>query len=223
MRAPPPFAAARRLTGHSPKTVACVLMFAMGRAEFPVDTHVWRISMKLGWAPPSSTRETCYEHMNRRVPDQLKFDLHCLLVDHGKVWRPCRAAGMRTGLTSPPPALRVVRREWPTALRAAGRLPPCCAAAGRGGQGAAMRPRGRGGGRWRGGAGGGQARQAGARGLAPIGIQQRRGARRGALHFSTGNAARRLRKSSGSTSLSSPSGVPSSSSSVAGSLASSRS
>ena len=29
-------------------------------------------------------REECYQHMNARVPDDLKYDLHVLLVAHGK-------------------------------------------------------------------------------------------------------------------------------------------
>ena len=37
-----------RFKGVGPKTVACVLMFCLGRAEFPVDTHVWRITRDLG-------------------------------------------------------------------------------------------------------------------------------------------------------------------------------
>ena len=28
-----------------------------------------------------------YEHLNRTVPDQCKFDLHVLLVEHGKVYK----------------------------------------------------------------------------------------------------------------------------------------
>ena len=75
--------------GVGPKTVSCVLMFTMGRAEFPVDTHVWHMAKKLRWVPPAATRETTYEHLNRRVPDDLKYDLHVLLVDHGKRCRKC--------------------------------------------------------------------------------------------------------------------------------------
>jgi hypothetical protein len=37
--------------------------------------------------PKSATRETAYEHLNRRVPDECKFDLHVLLVEHGKVYK----------------------------------------------------------------------------------------------------------------------------------------
>lgn len=73
-----------RFKGVGPKTAACVLMFNLQRPEFPVDTHVWRICKQLGWVPASCTREQCYEHMNRRVPDNLKYELHCLLVGHGK-------------------------------------------------------------------------------------------------------------------------------------------
>lgn len=71
--------------GVGPKTAACVLMFAMRRGEFPVDTHVWKIALKMGWTPAAATRETAYEHLMRRVPVALRFDLHCLLVEHGKV------------------------------------------------------------------------------------------------------------------------------------------
>lgn len=75
------------------QTISCVLMFAMERAEFPVDTHVWHITKKLGWVPPTCSRESCYEHLNNRIPDSLKFALHVLLVDHGKVCKACSKGG----------------------------------------------------------------------------------------------------------------------------------
>ena len=79
-----PGGSAMRFKGVGPKTAACVLLFAMRRPEFPVDTHVWKLAIKMGWVPPAATRETAYEHLNRRVPPELRFDLHCLLVEHGK-------------------------------------------------------------------------------------------------------------------------------------------
>ena len=63
-----------RFNGVGPKTAACVLMFAMRRGEFPVDTHVWKIALKMGWTPAAATRETAYEHLIRRVPFELRFD-----------------------------------------------------------------------------------------------------------------------------------------------------
>jgi endonuclease-3 len=37
--------------GVGPKTVACVLMFALGMPAMPVDTHVFRVSLRLGLIP----------------------------------------------------------------------------------------------------------------------------------------------------------------------------
>ena len=44
------------LPGVGPKTAACVLTFAMGRAAFPVDTHVHRVATRLGWLPAEDRR-----------------------------------------------------------------------------------------------------------------------------------------------------------------------
>eukprot|EP00877_Chromochloris_zofingiensis_P008780 jgi/Chrzof1/4155/Cz14g01040.t1 len=73
-----------RFKGVGMKTAACVLMFCLQRAEFPVDTHVWEISKQLGWVPAKATRDQTYEHLNQMIPDDLKYDLHVLLVEHGK-------------------------------------------------------------------------------------------------------------------------------------------
>lgn len=78
-----------RFKGLGPKTISCVLLFALGRDEFPVDTHVLRITSKMGWVSPGSTRESAYEHLNGTVPKELKMDLHCLLVQHGKQCHNC--------------------------------------------------------------------------------------------------------------------------------------
>ena len=58
-----------------------------------VDTHVLRISKQLGWVPSSATRESAYEHLNETIPPDLKLDLHCLLVTHGKHCHACAANG----------------------------------------------------------------------------------------------------------------------------------
>ena len=71
--------------GVGPKTVACVLMFALRRHEFPVDAHVWKLARALGWVPDGASREATYAHLNARVPGEMKHELHVLLVEHGKV------------------------------------------------------------------------------------------------------------------------------------------
>ena len=77
--------------GLGPKTISCVLLFALARPEFPVDTHVLRISKQMKWIPSDSTRESAYELMNSIVPSSIKMDLHCLLVTHGKHCHRCAA------------------------------------------------------------------------------------------------------------------------------------
>ena len=61
-----------RFKGVGAKTVACVMMFCLARDEFPVDTHVWRISKKLGWVPGKANRDDTYRHMNIRVPADIR-------------------------------------------------------------------------------------------------------------------------------------------------------
>lgn len=61
------------------KTIACVLMFCLAREEFPVDTHVWRISKKLGWVPEKASRDAAYEHLNIRVPADVRQALASMI------------------------------------------------------------------------------------------------------------------------------------------------
>ena len=83
----------KRFKGLGPKTISCVLLFALGRDEFPVDTHVLRITQKMGWISKSTGREDAYEYLNDMIPNDCKLDLHCLLVRHGKVCHCCAANG----------------------------------------------------------------------------------------------------------------------------------
>jgi len=78
-------AALSKYKGMGPKTVSCVLLFTLGRNDFPVDTHVHRVSTRLGWVPTSGgSREKTYERLNEKIPDDLKYDLHVLLIRHGR-------------------------------------------------------------------------------------------------------------------------------------------
>ena len=72
------------LPGVGPKTAACVLTFAMGRAAFPVDTHVHRIAVRLGWIPPATTADQAYRILSPAVPPDIRYDLHMALIGHGR-------------------------------------------------------------------------------------------------------------------------------------------
>ncbi|KAL4584976.1 hypothetical protein LXL04_009589 [Taraxacum kok-saghyz] len=75
--------------GIGPKTVACVLMFNLQQDDFPVDTHIFQIAKAIGWVPIDSDTKRTYLHLNTRIPNELKFDLNCLLFTHGKVCKLC--------------------------------------------------------------------------------------------------------------------------------------
>ncbi|CAO2818261.1 unnamed protein product [Amaranthus hypochondriacus] len=75
--------------GIGPKTIACVLMFHLQQDDFPVDTHVLQIATTLGWVPEGADAKKTYLHLNRRIPNELKFDLNCLLFTHGKICNRC--------------------------------------------------------------------------------------------------------------------------------------
>uniref|UniRef100_A0A2P2J4H5 HhH-GPD domain-containing protein n=1 Tax=Rhizophora mucronata TaxID=61149 RepID=A0A2P2J4H5_RHIMU len=79
--------------GIGPKTVACVLMFHLQQDDFPVDTHVFEIAKTIGWVPLVADRNKTYLHLNQRIPNELKFDLNCLLYTHGKLCSRCTEKG----------------------------------------------------------------------------------------------------------------------------------
>ncbi|XP_071731662.1 putative DNA glycosylase At3g47830 [Rutidosis leptorrhynchoides] len=78
-----------QIKGIGPKTVACVLMFNLQQDDFPVDTHVLQIAKAIGWVPIEADTKKTYLHLNTRIPNDLKFDLNCLLFTHGKACRKC--------------------------------------------------------------------------------------------------------------------------------------
>ena len=77
------------LPGVGPKTAACVLVFSMGRAAFPVDTHVHRIAARLGWIAPNTTAEKAHRILTPLIPPDIRYDLHVALIAHGRTV--CRA------------------------------------------------------------------------------------------------------------------------------------
>lgn len=83
------------LPGVGPKTAACVLVFSMGRAAFPVDTHVHRIAVRLGWIPPDTSAEQAHRILGPAVPPGIRYDLHLALIEHGR--GVCKAPHPRCG------------------------------------------------------------------------------------------------------------------------------
>jgi endonuclease III len=79
------------LPGVGRKTAACVLLFAFGRADVPVDTHVYRVGSRLGLWREKASFDEAHDEMLRLVSDdgQEAYETHVLLIRHGR--RTCSA------------------------------------------------------------------------------------------------------------------------------------
>jgi len=73
------------LGGVGPKTAACVLLFALGMPALPVDTHVHRVSKRLGLIGPKIGAEAAHRLLEGMIPPDQMFDAHMLLIRHGRV------------------------------------------------------------------------------------------------------------------------------------------
>lgn len=70
--------------GVGDKTAACVLLFSCGRPVFPVDTHILRVSQRLGLIPEKASAKQAHELLDARVPDDRKYEFHLNLIAHGR-------------------------------------------------------------------------------------------------------------------------------------------
>ncbi len=74
----------RSLPGVGPKTVAVVLAFSLGRPAMPVDTHVHRVTGRLGWLPPKTSAERAHAVLEELVPVDIRVELHLGLITLGR-------------------------------------------------------------------------------------------------------------------------------------------
>ena len=72
------------LKGVGIKTISVVLMFACGAEIFPVDTHIHRITRRLGLAPENVSAEKVHEGMQDLVPKGKAYSFHMNLLKFGR-------------------------------------------------------------------------------------------------------------------------------------------
>jgi endonuclease-3 len=77
------------LPGVGRKTAACVLLFAFGMPDVPVDTHVSRVGTRLGLFRPGAPFEELHDDMLAITPRGQELELHVNLLRHGR--RTCHA------------------------------------------------------------------------------------------------------------------------------------
>lgn len=82
-----------RFKGVGDKTIACVLLFSLKRPVMPVDTHILRISKRLGLVPQKADASRTQQILEDLVPQNLFYQFHLDLIQHGR--NTCKAANPR--------------------------------------------------------------------------------------------------------------------------------
>jgi endonuclease-3 len=73
-----------KFKGVGPKTAAIVLLFSLGRPAFPVDTHIYRVTGRIGMRPEKLTVEESHSHLEKLFPPETYYDVHLNLIRLGR-------------------------------------------------------------------------------------------------------------------------------------------
>jgi endonuclease-3 len=72
------------LPGVGPKTAAVVMAFSLGRDAIPVDTHVHRVTTRLGWIASTTGADRAHRELEELVPAGIRVPLHVGLIRLGR-------------------------------------------------------------------------------------------------------------------------------------------
>ena len=73
-----------RFKGVGPKTAAIVLCFSLGRPAFPVDTHIYRVTGRIGLRPARMSVEQAHPHLESLFPPESYYAAHLNLIRLGR-------------------------------------------------------------------------------------------------------------------------------------------
>jgi endonuclease-3 len=85
-----------QINGIGPKTAAIVLLFALGRPALPVDTHVHRVTKRLGLIGPTVSADKAHQVLEDLVPEDLYYTFHLNAIRHGR--EICHARNPKCGV-----------------------------------------------------------------------------------------------------------------------------
>lgn len=72
------------IKGIGPKTASIILLFALDMPAFPVDTHVHRVSRRIGLIGEKSSREKAHTELEELLPEEIYYQFHINLIRHGR-------------------------------------------------------------------------------------------------------------------------------------------
>ncbi len=70
--------------GVGPKTAAIVLQFSLGKPAFPVDTHIYRVSGRIGLRPPQMNADKAHDHLANLFPPETYYTAHLNIIRLGR-------------------------------------------------------------------------------------------------------------------------------------------
>jgi endonuclease-3 len=70
--------------GVGPKTAAIVLCFSLGRPAFPVDTHVYRVTGRIGLRPEKISVEAAHPYLEGIFPPEAYYAAHLNIIRLGR-------------------------------------------------------------------------------------------------------------------------------------------
>lgn len=73
-----------QFNGVGPKTAAIVLQFSLGKPAFPVDTHIYRVTGRLGIRPEKMNAEKAHEFLAELLPPETYYPAHLNLIRLGR-------------------------------------------------------------------------------------------------------------------------------------------
>jgi endonuclease-3 len=72
------------IKGVGVKTASIVLLFSLDRPAFPVDTHVYRVTRRLGLIDQKASRERAHRILEEVMPEETYYAFHLNLIRHGR-------------------------------------------------------------------------------------------------------------------------------------------
>jgi endonuclease-3 len=73
-----------RFKGVGPKTAAIVLLFSLDKPAFPVDTHIYRVTGRLGLRPKKMSVYKTHAHLEALFPPDSYYDVHLNIIRLGR-------------------------------------------------------------------------------------------------------------------------------------------
>jgi endonuclease-3 len=73
-----------RFNGVGPKTAAIILCFSLNKPAFPVDTHIYRVTGRIGLRPEKMTVEQAHRHLESLFPPETYYAAHLNIIRLGR-------------------------------------------------------------------------------------------------------------------------------------------